>query len=165
MKLIIEIAGQTHEVDFAHHNGTAQLIQGGANHTAQVGQPEPGLFTIVLNQRVYRCLLDTLPDGRTEAVVNGQRFPVTVRDKKHLRGNVGNTAASGKATLTSPMPGKVVRVLCAVGDEVAAEQGLLVVEAMKMQNEVLAPRAGKVTEVRVSEGQTVNAGEVLAVVA
>lgn len=164
MKLVIELAGQSHEVEFAHHNGTAQLIQGTNNHTAQVSQPEPGLFTIVLNHRVYRCWLDTLPDGRTEAVVNGQRFPVSVRDKKHLRGSAGNAAAGGKATLTAPMPGKVVRVFCAVGDEVAAEQGLLVVEAMKMQNEVLAPKAGKVTEVRVSEGQTVNAGEVLAVV-
>lgn len=164
MKLAIEIAGQSHEIEFTQHNGTAQLIQGTSHHSAQVSQPEPGLFTIVLNQRVYRCLLDTLPDGRTEAVVNGRRFPVSVHDKKHLRSNAGGAAVGGKATLTAPMPGKVVRVLCAVGDEVAAEQGLLVVEAMKMQNEVLAPKAGKVTEVRVSEGQTVNAGEVLAVV-
>jgi biotin carboxyl carrier protein len=164
MKLVIELAGQSHEVEFVQRDGIAQLIQGASNHTAQVGQPEPGIFIIVLNQRVYRCLLDTLPDGRTEAVVNGQRFPISVHDKKHLRGNAGNATASGKVTLTAPMPGKVVRVLCAVGDQVAAEQGLLVVEAMKMQNEVLAPKAGKITELRVSEGQTVNAGEVLAVV-
>lgn len=164
MKLVIEIAGQTHDIEFTQQNGTAQLIQGSTNHTAQVSQPEPGLFTIVLHNRVYRCLLDTQPDGRTEAIVNGQRFPVSVRDKKHLRGIAGNAAAGGKATLTAPMPGKVVRVFCTVGDEVAAEQGLLVVEAMKMQNEVLAPKAGKVIEVRVREGQTVNAGEVLAIV-
>jgi biotin carboxyl carrier protein len=62
------------------------------------------------------------------------------------------------------MPGKVVRLLCAVGDEVAANQGVLVVEAMKMQNEVQSPKAGRVIEIRVREGQTVNAGEVLAVV-
>jgi biotin carboxyl carrier protein len=55
-------------------------------------------------------------------------------------------------------------VMCSQGDEVGAGQGLLVVEAMKMQNEVQSPRAGRVAEIRAREGQTVNAGEVLAVV-
>ena len=62
------------------------------------------------------------------------------------------------------MPGKIVRVLVSVGDEVAANQGVLIVEAMKMQNEVLSPKAGKVSEIRVAEGQTVNASETLAVI-
>ena len=62
------------------------------------------------------------------------------------------------------MPGKVVRVLLNAGDEVAARQGVLVVEAMKMQNEVQSPKAGKISEIKVSEGQTVNAGDVLAVI-
>jgi biotin carboxyl carrier protein len=165
MKLAIEIAGQTLEAEFTLTNGgTAQLKHDEQIHTAQVSQPEPGLFIVTLNHRVYRCALDQQPDGSTEVVVNGQRFPIIVRDKKHLRGNVSGAAASGKATLVAPMPGKVVRVLCGVGDEVAAQQGVLVVEAMKMQNEVQAPKAGKVVEIRVSEGQTVNAGEMLAVV-
>jgi biotin carboxyl carrier protein len=62
------------------------------------------------------------------------------------------------------MPGKVVRVLLNAGDEVAARQGVLVVEAMKMQNEVQSPKAGKIAEIKVSEGQTVNAGDVMAVI-
>jgi biotin carboxyl carrier protein len=60
------------------------------------------------------------------------------------------------------MPGKVVRVLAAVGDAVEAGQGLLVVEAMKMQNEIRSPKSGKVERLLVKEGQAVNAGEVLA---
>ena len=165
MKLAIEIAGQPFDAEFTLTNdGTAQLKHDEQIHTAQVGQPEPGLFIVTLNNRVYRCLLDQQLDGSTEVVVNGQRFPVTVRDKKHRRSNVSGAAASGKATLVAPMPGKVVRVLRAAGDEVTANQGLLVVEAMKMQNEVQTPKAGKVVEIRVSEGQTVNAGEVLAVI-
>lgn len=165
MKLAIESAGQTLEIEFtAANDGTVQLKHGEQVHTAQVSQPEPGLFTVTLNHRIYRCLLDQQPDGRTEVIVNGQRFPVAVRDKKHRRGNAGDAVASGKATLVAPMPGKVARVLCAVGDEIVANQGVLVVEAMKMQNEVQAPKAGKVVEIRVSEGQTVNAGEVLAIV-
>jgi biotin carboxyl carrier protein len=62
------------------------------------------------------------------------------------------------------MPGKVVRVLLNAGDEVASRQGVLVVEAMKMQNEVQSPKTGKIAEIKVSEGQTVNAGDVLAVI-
>ncbi len=165
MKLVIEIAGQNLETEFTLTNGgTVQLKHDEQTHTAQAAMPEPGLFIVTLNNRVYRCSLDQQPDGSTEVVVNGQRFPVTVRDKKHRRGNVSDAAASGKATLVSPMPGKVVRVLCATGDEIVANQGVLVVEAMKMQNEVQTPKAGKVVEIRVSEGQTVNAGEVLAVI-
>lgn len=164
MKLAITVEEQTLEADFVTTNGTATLTHNEQRYTAEVGQPEPGFYTVVLDNRVFRCLLNELPGGVTEVIVNGQRIPVSVHDKKHLRGKTGSEAAGGKATLTAPMPGKVVRVMCAAGDEVTAQQGLLVIEAMKMQNEVLAPKAGKLAELRVSEGQTVNAGEVLAVV-
>jgi biotin carboxyl carrier protein len=97
-------------------------------------------------------------------VVNGKRIPVAARDKKHLRGQAGAAAASGQVKLLAPMPGKVVCVLLSAGDEVAARQGVLVVEAMKMQNEVQSPKAGKIAEIKISEGQTVNAGDVLAVI-
>jgi biotin carboxyl carrier protein len=62
------------------------------------------------------------------------------------------------------MPGNILRVLCAVRNEVAANQSVLVVEAMKMKNEVQSPKASKVVEIKVAEGQTVNAGETLAVI-
>lgn len=164
MKLAITVDGQALDTDFTTANGTATLTYKEQRVEAQIGQPEPGFFTVVLNDRVFRCLLNELPNGQTEIIVNGQRVTVAVHDKKHLRGQAGGAIAGGKATLTAPMPGKIVRVLCAIGDEVEAQQGLLVVEAMKMQNEVQSPKSGKVTELRVSEGQTVNAGEVLAVI-
>lgn len=165
MKLQIEIDGQSKEAEFVTVNGLAQLKLGEQTHSAEVSQPEPDFYVVQLNNRVYRCAVDKLLTGDTEIVVNGKRFPVKVRDKKHLRGNVaGGAGTDGKATLVSPMPGKIVRVLLNVGDEVAANQGVLVVEAMKMQNEVQSPKAGKVAELRVAEGQTVNAGETLAVI-
>ena len=70
----------------------------------------------------------------------------------------------GRASLTAAMPGKIVRVLVAVGDEVAAGQGILVIEAMKMQNELKAPRAGRVTAIEVKENDSVNAGALLATI-
>ena len=62
------------------------------------------------------------------------------------------------------MPGKVIQVLCSVGDEVTAGQGVIVIEAMKMQNEVKAAHAGKLVEIRVAPGDTVEAGQILAII-
>ncbi|HZV60180.1 MAG TPA: biotin/lipoyl-containing protein, partial [Candidatus Eremiobacteraceae bacterium] len=68
----------------------------------------------------------------------------------------------GRQQITAPMPGKIVRVLVKEGEQVEVGQGLLVVEAMKMQNEIRSPKNGKVERVHVKEGQTVNSGEILA---
>jgi len=165
LKLLFEIDGQTIEAEFNFANGRAQLVHEGQTYEAQVSEPEPGLFVVILNGRVYRGGLDRLPTGETEVTVNGRRTQVAVRDRKRLRTGSGTGGRSGgPAKLTAPMPGKIVRLLCAPGDEVTSGQGILVVEAMKMQNEVQSPKAGKVAEVCVREGQTVNAGEVLAIV-
>ncbi len=165
MKIELEIDGQIIEAEFNFAGGAAQLTFGGATREAQVSEPEPGIFTVIINDRVYRCALEKLPGGAVEVIVNGKRIPVATRDKKHLRGQAGAAeGAGGQVTLSSPMPGKIVRVLLNAGDEVAAHQGVLIVEAMKMQNEVQSPKAGKVTEIKVAEGQTVNAGETLAVI-
>jgi len=164
MKIELEIDGQLIEGEFTLTGGAALLSFGGATREAQVSEPEPGMFTVIINDRVYRCALEESPGGAVEVIVNGERFPVAARDKKHLRGQAGAAAASGQVKLSAPMPGKVVRVLLSAGDEVAARQGVMVVEAMKMQNEVQSPKAGKIAEIKVVEGQTVNAGEVLAVI-
>ncbi len=165
MKLELEIDGQIKEVEFSSTGSVTQLTFNGQLHEAQVSEPEPDLFIIIINGRVYRCELEKLPHGETEVIVNGQRISVTARDRKHLRGRFGPSSSDrGRATLTAPMPGKVVRILLNPGDEVAAHQGVLIVEAMKMQNEVQSPKAGKLVEVRVSEGEIVNSGETLALV-
>ncbi|HZF39770.1 MAG TPA: biotin/lipoyl-containing protein [Blastocatellia bacterium] len=165
MKIELEIDGQMIEGEFTLSGGAAQLTFGGATREAQVSEPEPGMFTVIINDHVYRCALEESPGGALEVIVNGERIPVAARDKKHLRGHaVAGAGAVGQVKLSSPMPGKVVRVLLSAGDEVAAHQGVLVIEAMKMQNEVQAPKAGKIAEIKVSEGQTVNAGDALAVI-
>lgn len=165
MKLELEIDGTVVAAEFSPGNGSAKLKIGEEIHEALISQPEPGFFVMQINNRVYRCALEKSPIGETEIIVNGKRVPVTVRDNKRLRGSAsGGAGTTGKVSLISPMPGKIVRVLFNAGDEVAANQGVLVVEAMKMQNEVLSPKAGKVAELRVTEGQTVNAGETLAII-
>jgi biotin carboxyl carrier protein len=165
MKIQLHIKGKTLAADFATAAGTATLASDTAQYEAQIAELQSGVFTVILRGKVFACTLEKLPSGATEVIVNGQRLTVTLQDPKRLSHNAGAAGqAGGRAVLTSPMPGKVVRVLCAAGDEVAEGQGILVVEAMKMQNEVQSPKTGKVAEIKVTEGQTVNAGEVLAVV-
>ncbi len=97
--------------------------------------------------------------------VNGRQLAVTISESGRARRRGGAAApGAGPQRLTAPMPGKVVRVLVAPGDAVEAGQGLVVVEAMKMENELRAAKAGRVASVSVVEGQSVDAGAVLAVV-
>jgi biotin carboxyl carrier protein len=90
---------------------------------------------------------------------------VTLVDRSQRRLQApGERRVSGRVELKAMMPGRVVNVLVKAGDEVAADQGIVVVEAMKMENELKTPKAGKVLEVRVSVGQAVEKGEILAVI-
>jgi biotin carboxyl carrier protein len=165
MRLLFDIDGASIDAEFSAAPSGAELTIDGRRYSAEVSEPEPGLYVILIGGRVFRCTIDRTPDGSTEVIVNGRRRTIEVRDPKRTGARSGSAAgAGGRAVLTAPMPGKIVRVLRAVGDEIEAEAGLLVVEAMKMQNEVRSPKAGRVAEIRVEEGQTVNAGDVLAIV-
>lgn len=105
--------------------------------------------------------------GDFDVHLGGRTIPVQIRPAGSFgrQKKAGDGAAgSGPQRLTSPMPGKIVRVLVKPGDEVKARQGLVVVEAMKMENELRAARDGRVREVSVAEGQSVDAGTVLLIV-
>ena len=102
--------------------------------------------------------------GAGEVSVNGRVFQVEVIDPRSLRGRRTAAEGSGPQTVAALMPGRVIRVLVEAGQKVEAGQGLVVVEAMKMQNEMKAPRAGRVVEVRAAAGATVAAGDILVVI-
>jgi biotin carboxyl carrier protein len=96
----------------------------------------------------------SLPEGTVQVVVNGRR----------ARRGADTTGAAGEQRIVAPMPGKVLRILARAGDTVTLRQPLIVIEAMKMENELTSPKAGRVKEVAVSEGQSVEAGRLLVVV-
>jgi biotin carboxyl carrier protein len=99
------------------------------------------------------------------AMTGGREFRIVIRDEREWRRKRGSTVeAEGRQQVLAPMPGKIVRVLVKTGDAVRAGQGLVVVEAMKMQNEIRTPKSGTIDRVAVVEGQTVTAGEVVAIV-
>jgi len=103
--------------------------------------------------------------GQLTVHVNGTPVPVEPRSRR--RATAGGGAAdttNGPVSIAAPMPGRVVKVLVSPGDSVAARQGLIVIEAMKMENELRAPRAGTVTAVKVAPGAPVEAGTVVVVI-
>lgn len=104
--------------------------------------------------------------GDFDVHVAGRTIPVQVRQAGGFGRpkKAGAAQGTGPQRITAPMPGKIARVLVTAGDEVKARQGLVVVEAMKMENELRASRDGRVREVSVTEGQSVDAGTLLLVV-
>jgi biotin carboxyl carrier protein len=123
---------------------------------------EPGVYSVLLDGASYEIRIQPSPEGLTASVAD-QRFAVEVRNPRDASRSSRSTIGSGRQNVTAPMPGKVVRVLVATGDLVETSQGLVVVEAMKMQNELKAARPGRVIEIRAREGETVGAGDILVV--
>jgi biotin carboxyl carrier protein len=119
-----------------------------------------GRWSVLIEGRSYAVALL----GASEVSVNGRVFHVDAFDPRSLRGRRAAAEGSGPQTVAALMPGRVIRVLVEPGQEIGAGQGLIVVEAMKMQNEMKSPRAGRVAEVRAAAGATVAAGDVLVVI-
>ncbi len=117
-------------------------------------------WSVLIEGRSYAVTLL----GAGEVSVNGRVFQVEVFDPRSLRGRRAAAEGSGPQTVAALMPGRVIRVLVESGQDVEAGQGLVVVEAMKMQNEIKSPRKGRVVEVRSAAGATVSAGDILVVI-
>jgi biotin carboxyl carrier protein len=130
----------------------------GRTGSASIVQVENGVYSVILDGRNYEVRVQ----GQT-LNIDGERFAVEVEDPRAARPAAGPNF-EGRQTLRAAMPGKVVRLLVKEGDEVKAGQGILVVEAMKMQNEVKSPKAGRVSSIVIKEGAAVASGEALAVV-
>ena len=125
-------------------------------------QVEPGVYSVLLEGASYEIRIQSSTEGLTASVA-GRRIAVEVRDPRDASQSSRAAIGSGRQNVTAPMPGKVVRVLVEQGDHVEVGQGLVVVEAMKMQNELKAARPGRVIEIRARDGETVSAGGILVV--
>ncbi|HYO83819.1 MAG TPA: biotin/lipoyl-containing protein [Bryobacteraceae bacterium] len=130
----------------------------GREGTASVVELEPGVFSIIVEGRCYEARV-----RNGTVYVNGDRYNVEVQDPRSVSLRNG-AAAAGRHTVKAAMPGKVVRILVSEGEAIRAGQGIVVVEAMKMQNELRSPVDGVVTSLSVKEGAPVRAGDALAVV-
>jgi biotin carboxyl carrier protein len=122
---------------------------------------ERDVISLLIEGRSHEVRHDSVS---SEVIIQGERFSVEVRDLRSLRSRRRTPQGNGPRKIVAPMPGKIVRLLVAEKTEVEAGQGIVVVEAMKMQNELKSPKKGVVIRLLVSEGAAVNAGDALAVI-
>lgn len=164
MKLDIEIDGKTHRIDVTPAGEGRWTVQlDGEPVEADAHFIRPGVLSLLLQGRAHRIVLDS--DLVEPALhLDEHRIPWQADDPRSFQQRRRHAAAHGPMTLKASMPGRVVRVLVERGDQVAAHQGIVVIEAMKMQNELKSPKEGRVTDLRVVPGDTVASGQVLAVI-
>jgi biotin carboxyl carrier protein len=167
MKLTADIAGERHELQIKREGASVRAEIDGRTLELEVIETEGGGYLLNVDGRVYDCVVgkNAAQPKSAEVRVRDEVYQISLADPKRLRAT-GSVAASadGSAQIVAQMPGKVVRVLVEAGAAVEAGDGVVVVEAMKMQNEMKSPKSGTVTTLNAREGETVNAGDVLAVI-
>jgi biotin carboxyl carrier protein len=158
------VNGKTaHVVDLETNGSPYKVSLDGNPVDADVILAAPNAVSVIINGSAFEIHIAPSVDGTYKLQTGPHEFQADVRDPRSWRGKKhGALEAEGRQHILAPMPGKVVRLLVNVGDVVEAGQGLLVVEAMKMQNEIRSPKKGKVERLHATEGQAVNAGDVLA---
>ena len=141
------------------------VVEDGGRWSMLVGPPQPDAQAEGGHYASYDIAIESGGAGDLVVHVNGVAVRVTIVDRRsrgHRRVRDGGDETQPR-TVVAPMPGRIVKVLVKPGETVQARQGLVVVEAMKMENELRAPRAGTVAEVRVTDGASVEANAVLVV--
>ncbi len=148
MKWQVSIDGHAVEIDQAQLEAAVEV--------------EPGVFSVLVDGYSFEVRVPAV-GSLANVYAQGRRFGVEVLDPRNARRGSNSPLGSGRQNVVAPMPGKVIRMLVKQGDAVETGQGLAVVEAMKMQNEMKSPRPARVLEVRVGDGDTVAAGQTLVV--
>ena len=167
MKLKTLIGDREEDLLFKLEEGRISAQIGERVYTLDVREIEPDSYLFFLNTNVHECRVSQRAASKDtfEVNVGGQNQVVTIVDPKRLRsGQNLDRHHHGVAEIVASMPGKVVRVHAEAGASVERGAGVVVVEAMKMQNEMKSPRDGVVVSIKVQAGDTVNAGDVLAVI-
>jgi biotin carboxyl carrier protein len=157
----VTIGGQTKSVELEEKDGVVRAVIDGKQREVEV-RGKGGRYHWLEGSRVVTADVDGKVDGngKLSVAIAGHSLPIEVAEARlDTATGSGRVAATGPVTLRAPMPGRVVKLLVKAGDAVKAGQGVLVVEAMKMENELKAPRDGVVKQLHAAEGAAVEAGE------
>jgi biotin carboxyl carrier protein len=171
MNFDIEVNGRRHAVKIERVGSRFRIESGGRVDVVDVARVDRSTVSLIVEGERDCSHEASLVDGREpgELEVHLRAGVVRTRvaaagERGRRAGGGGPVAGGGPERLTAPMPGKIVKVLVKPGDTVAVRQGLVVIEAMKMENELRAARAGRVRDVHVAEGDLVEAGRLLTVI-
>jgi biotin carboxyl carrier protein len=161
MKLQAELNSEKHEIEIKRDGEKVSARVDGREYELEASEIEPNVYLFKYNNQIFQTYV--APNGMVN--LGNHQFEISITDPKRLRGsNAAGANAEGTSEIKTAMPGKLVRILTEIGAEIKQGEGVLVVEAMKMQNEMKAPKDGIVKEIRFAEGATVNAGDVLAII-
>ena len=170
MKIDLEIDGRPRKVEIVAGGdpGAWRIRIDGELVDADASLLRPGVLSLLIDGKSHRVVLDADLDASAAADpalhLGTERIAWQAEDPRSFRRRRRHAGSDGPVTLKASMPGRIVRVLVQQGDTVAAHQGVLVVEAMKMQNELKSPKEGRVADLRVAPGDTVTSGQALAVI-
>jgi biotin carboxyl carrier protein len=158
----VTIGEKTYRVEWTRASEQWKCRLDGRELPVDIVYGQNGVLSLLLGGKSYEVKQETV-GAETNVVVGHERFNASVRDPRSFRSRsrVG-AAEQGVMKIKAPMPGKVVRVLAGVGTKVELGQSVIVIEAMKMQNELKAPKSGVVKKINVAEGAAVDAGQALA---
>jgi biotin carboxyl carrier protein len=165
MNFVVTVDDRAQRVEVRGGGGRYQVTIDGTAWDVDARATEPGIYSLLIDGISH--LVDVAPRDESWVVdVGGDTYTVQVEEAtRYVIRTKGGAAGSGRGqTLAAPLPGRIAHVAVRVGDRVEAGDPLVVIEAMKMENELRAATAGAVAEVRVEEGQAVNAGDVLVVI-
>ncbi|MDR3682950.1 MAG: biotin/lipoyl-binding protein [Geothrix sp.] len=169
MKRTLILGKDQHEVELLHQGGGTTLVWEGQSHAIDILELESGCYSILMDGRSVEVRLDQAksPDPEAHAynaMLHDGAYHFALVDPRRALLSGSGSAGAGGGLLMSPMPGKIVKLLVKAGDQVQEGQTLLVMEAMKMQNELKTSTPGTVTIVHVQEGATVETGASLVTV-
>lgn len=168
MKLTAELNKAHHQISLERERDRVLATIDGRDYEVSVREVAHGVYVLINDGHVYECRVenDTALPGAFKVHLRNRTIILTLTDPRRLRSmdRLKGHDGAGLAQIKSPMAGKIVRVLVEPGATVKAGDGIVVVEAMKMQNELKSPRDGVVKEIRAVAGATTNAGEVLAII-
>lgn len=168
MRLTARLNKENHQIEIVRKGEHVVAKVDDRSYAISVREVADGIHVLKTNGNVFECLVEKVqsPLDEYRVQLRNRTFSSTIIDPRRLRGvdNSSVRAGDGTARISSPMAGKVVRVLVEKGTHIKAGDRIVVVEAMKMQNELKSPCDGVVTQIRAEAGSAVNAGDVLATI-
>ncbi len=167
MKLQAELNNEKHEIEIKREGEKIFAKIDEREYELEGSEPEPNVYLLKNAGRIYEVFVSPqkIAGELMQVRVGTNEFEISIIDPKRLRGKGSDAEhGDGSAEIKTAMPGKIVRVLAEQGAEIKQGESVIVVEAMKMQNEMKSPKDGIVKEIRFSEGSTVNAGDILAII-
>jgi biotin carboxyl carrier protein len=165
MKIRAELDGREYELDLHVEAGRAVVHVDERRYEIDFSSSEANDYLMLLGNEVFDSRVTAVSGNEMNVSLRNEIFSVSLQDPKKLRGSkISDKHQHGAAEVITQMPGKIVKVSVDIGTVVQKGDAVAVVEAMKMQNELKAPRAGTVVKVNVAAGDTIKSGDVLAVI-